>query len=67
MDGVVILAIIFGFAALLAYGARSTVRMSTDHDANPKRPVRGYRGVGGGPGINLIDPGAVDGNSRALE
>jgi|RhiMethySRZTD1v2_1073278.scaffolds.fasta_scaffold2474254_2 hypothetical protein len=67
MEGIVILALIIGAVAFLAYRARGKVGTFTDQDANPKRPVRGYRGMGGGPGNDLIDPGPTDGGTRPTE
>jgi hypothetical protein len=70
MEGLVILALIVGFVAFLAFRARSSVGTYTEQDANPKRPAAGGRGpygTWGGPGNDLIDPGPKDGNTRPLE
>jgi hypothetical protein len=70
MEGIVILALIVGFVAFLAFNARSKLGTYTDRDANPKRPARGGRGPAGtwgGPGNDLIDPGPQDGGTRPLE
>lgn len=66
-EPIMVLALILGFVAFLAYRARSKVGTITERDNNPKRPVRGYRGMGPGPGNDLIDPGARDGGTRPLE
>ena len=70
MEGIVIVAIIVGFVALLAYRARSKVGTISGPAANPNRPVRtgrGPAGIWGGPDNDLIDPGPQDGGTRPLE
>lgn len=63
MEGLVILALIVGFVAFLAFRARSSVGTYSDQDGNPKRPARDPLGMGG-PGNDLIDPGSRDGGTR---
>ena len=63
MEGIVIIAIIVGFVAFLAYRARGKVGTFSDKASNPKRPAMGGYGMGG-PGNDLIDPGPTDGGMR---
>ena len=66
MEGLVILALIVGFVAFLAYRARSKVGTFSDRAQNPKRPAMGGYGMGG-PGNDLVDPGPRDGGTRPRE
>jgi hypothetical protein len=66
MEILVILGLIFGSVAFLAFRARSKVGTYNDQAANPTRPAMGGYGMGG-PGNDLVDPGPRDGGTRPRE
>jgi hypothetical protein len=73
MEGLAILGILVGTVVVLAWMGRGKVGTGSSADIAaqddiPGRPASGGAGFRiGGPGNDLVDPGARDGNTRARE